>query len=184
MGIASSRRVGRAWLSNCLCRDVLAPVFKSLVYPIRPRQSFGCQSRPRCDRNRAAGALVAQVAANCPCQGCIYRRSSRAGAGMRPNNHFAAGPDCCMAVTTRGALFVLVVVQLSVLGLICRRCERRKTPYPTPAIVSLPVTPRFDRLGISGPKVVSMYPQCSPLLLRQRIPMSDGNIGVAACFPL
>ena len=34
-----------------------------------------------------------------------------------PDDHFTAGPDCCVMSRPAGALVVLVAVQLSVLGL-------------------------------------------------------------------
>ena len=34
-----------------------------------------------------------------------------------PNDHFTAGPDCCVISRAEGALVVLVALQLSVLGL-------------------------------------------------------------------
>ena len=49
---------------------------------------------------------------------CISRQcSNRAAVISAPDDHFTAGPHCCVKTRAEGAFVVLVAVQLSVLGL-------------------------------------------------------------------
>ena len=86
----------------------------------RPRQSFHCQSRPRCDQlglGRVGGTR------SCPAigGGIVSSASIKIHLGTpsvaAPDNHFTARPHCGVIDASSGAFVVLVAVQLSVLGL-------------------------------------------------------------------
>ena len=72
----------------------------------------------------------------------ISRRCSKLAAAPKsaPDDHFAAGPHCRVKVSDRGALVVLVAVQLSVLGLYLPPVLKLTKPsVPPQTIISLPV---------------------------------------------
>ena len=58
-----------------------------------------------------------------------------------PDDHFTAGPDCCVTTRAAGALVVLVAVQLSVLGLYLPPVFKAELlgRHPPQTIISLPV---------------------------------------------
>ena len=82
----------------------LPPVFKAAPPHLRPRQSFRCRSRLLCDQLSGIGRVGG--AGGCPTVGAGI--VSPAGVQIAschpsaPDDHFTAGPHCCVPVSGRG----------------------------------------------------------------------------------
>ena len=81
----------------------LPPVFKNSCHHIHPKRSFRCRSRLPCDRYRALGALVVLVAVQLFVPGLyfppVFDSCCQCTA---PDDHFAAGPHCCVISSGSG----------------------------------------------------------------------------------
>ena len=117
----------------------LPPVFNSRCRHCRPRQSFRCRSRLRCELP-GKGALVVLVAVQLSVVGIISSSGIQISeSSATPDDHFAASPHCRVIAAAIRRAGRLVAVQLSVLGLYRPPLFKKSSLYPPQTIISLPV---------------------------------------------
>ena len=85
----------------------LPPVPQCSCHRCLPKLSFRCQSRLLCDRNDPQARWLYWSSSSCPYWDHICRRVERSEESYRkpsPNDHFSAGPHCCVTGSAiRGA---------------------------------------------------------------------------------